>query len=369
MQPFLGYRNSEQLFLTVRALRSEQAAFDKRGFFANVRTMLRQYASHEVSGLQVRLTFKTGAGDKVAKNATTDDEGFAHFSVKLDPGYERPLNSAWERASVEWQGDDGAQKDCDAFILTPGRNAGVGIISDIDDTIMETGITGSAKAILRNWQRVVAQMPDERSVVPGAPGFYSALGGSNSSEPDGGNQQGIPQALPRPVFYVSSSPWNLFSYLVTFKKMRELPLGPIALRDWGFNRKTLGSEGHGSHKQVAIERILSAYPDLQFVLVGDDTQKDMVVFGKIGAEYPDRIAAVFIRKISCDPLNEAELNAKAALDQAKVPFWTGADYASAHGFLEQTGLEFDGRVEALVQTASEGSAPENKAPLSATAKI
>ncbi|GMN02569.1 phosphatase domain-containing protein [Erythrobacter sp. MTPC3] len=361
VQPFYGYRNAETLFLPVRALRGKEPAFNESGALKSFRTMLGQYASHEVEGLEIDLEFETGSGDVIRRNAVTNAEGFAHFDIYFDDKQDLPLQSGWDRARLSWsaQGATIPAGETEAFVLAPGREAGIGVISDIDDTILETGITGSARAILRNWKRVMIQMPGQRSAVPGAHGFYEALGGQPIAYGRDGSPRAasVPQARPRPVFYVSSSPWNLFAYLVAYKLDREMPLGPVMLRDWGFNRKTLGSKGHGSHKQDAIERILATYPHLRFVLVGDDTQKDLVAFGAVAAKSPDRIAAIFIRQAAGEALSEKEISAKTGIEKAGVPLWMGENYSTAHEFLSGAGLELDAPLKTLVETASEGTKP------------
>ena len=162
-------------------------------------------------------------------------------------------------------------------MLAPGCDGRLAVISDIDDTIIETGITGGIGSVARNWDRVFAQMPGQRTVVPGAATFYSELGGAGDSGKADKPSEAL-VATRRPFFYVSSSPWNLFTYLVAFQQMRGLPLGPIKLRDWGLNRQTFGKSSHGSHKVEAIAGILEMYPDMQFALIGDDTQGDLPAF-------------------------------------------------------------------------------------------
>ncbi|MBD2843125.1 phosphatase domain-containing protein [Erythrobacter rubeus] len=354
VQPFFGFRNDKGLFLPVRALRGRESDFGDRGMFGSLQTMLRQYASHEVEGLSVELEYETGSGATLRQQATTGAEGFAHFEIPFGDEHALPMSSGWERARLRWSAHEngGEAGETTAFVLAPGRDAGIGVISDIDDTILETGITGNARAILRNWKRVLIQMPGQRVAVPGAQDFYSALGG-DAEAALADSDTTVPQARPRPVFYVSSSPWNLFNYLVAYKRQREMPLGPIMLRDWGFNRKTLGSEGHGSHKENAILRILETYPHMRFAMVGDDTQKDLVAFGAIVEKMPERIAAVFIRQ-AAEALSAKEETARAAIEANGVPLWMGADYRGASKFLKQSGLELDTSMETLVETASEG---------------
>lgn len=344
VQPFFGYRNERMLVVSGRALRRREPVFDKRGFWRSLSTMIGQYASREIAGMAVEFEFETGTGEVIRETATTNSEGFVQFEIPFAQSYPLPAKTDWERAIIRWQPDpQGPTREKAVFILAPGKEAGLGVISDIDDTILETGITGSLRAIMRNWKRVMAQMPGERVVAPGAPDFYAALSGNDASrgQRDPRQKSPIPQPLPRPIFYVSSSPWNLFSYLVTFKHQRDLPLGPIMLRDWGFNRKTLGSEGHGSHKHIAVKRILEAYPDLKFVLIGDDTQKDLSVFGTVAATQPDRVAAVFIRRISGREFSDNEQTIHVGVEESGVPFWMGDDYSEARAFLSRSGLDFD----------------------------
>lgn len=354
VQPFYGFRSGAQLYLNARAIRSAEPVFEKRSFWRDFATMVGQYFSKEVPGLAVTLEYELSDGRVLRHETVTGPEGYARFDLALEPEAPRPERTRWEKARVIWQTGEGTIADAPAYILTPGTRTQTGVISDIDDTILETGITGNVRMIARNWKRVMAQMPSERILVPDAPAFYAAIGGNpaGSREPGSPVDPLEPEARVRPVFYVSSSPWNLFSYLVTFKRERDLPLGPIMLRDWGFNRRTLGKEGHGSHKLASIERILAAFPHLRFALIGDDTQKDLAAFGAIAHKYPGRIAAVFIRAVTGEPLNNEALHAKDIIEKAQVPFWMGTDYTAAKAFLRSAGLELEGGVKKLVKTAA-----------------
>jgi len=361
VQPFFGYRNQSRLYLSARAIRAPEPVFDKSSFWRGVATMLGEYASHEVAGLTAQLEYRCADGSVTRQEAVSGPEGFLLFEVDIVGECDRRPRTQWETALLRWTCPDNPQSatEVEAHILAPGEQTRTGIISDIDDTIVETGITGNVRAIARNWKRVMAQMPSEREAVAGAKDFYAAIGGDRRERPvyDAGGNAIPPAARVRPVFYVSSSPWNLFSYLVSFKRHSGLPLGPVMLRDWGLNRRTLGKEGHGSHKREAIEQLLDTFPFMQFALIGDDSQKDLVVFGAIASERPDRIAAVFIRSVSEEPLNEEEIIARAAVEAAGVPLWTGNDYTAAQRFLEANGLECEAGVDQLVRTASEGVLP------------
>ncbi len=348
--PFLGHRSATRLRIGARALRSQHPRWDHDSRFAKMRALVSHFASREYAGLPVQLELRSPSGAVSRHGGFTDDEGYIHFDIALDAGnadgWALPQHTEWETACFAWNDGDGA-RTAEAYILTPGTDADLAVISDIDDTIIETGITGGFRSVLRNWKRILAQMPAERMQVPGADRFYGALSGGNV--PAAGKH--LP-ATRHPFFYISSSPWNLFPYLTTFMRSRKLPLGPLELRDWGLNRETLGSASHGAHKVASMQRLLDFYPDMRFALIGDDTQADLVAFARIVMRRPERIAAIFIRKAG-EAHSPEETEAKADIVRAGVPLWLGSEYDVGQEFLESIGLGHDHEAERIVETVRE----------------
>ena len=356
LQPFFGYRSQSRLTITARALRAgppRDDVFARRGRLQAMRTMLAQFASREVPGLTVRLELRRIDGTIIEHRGVTDGEGYVRFDVALDPAWPLPSDPAWEIACLHWITPDGAQ--CvEGFVLAPGSATKLAVVSDIDDTIVETGITAGPRAIARNWRRVLAELPDERIAVPGADVFYGALGGGAVLA--GPGRAGTRYAAThRPFFYVSSSPWNLFSYLVAFQQSRALPLGPLLLRDWGLDRATFGGESHGAHKRAALDALLGFYPDMRFALIGDDTQGDLPAYADTVQANPGRIAAVFIRT-GADPLSPEEIAGRSMIEAAGVPLWLGDDYATGKDFLRANGISTEGETAQIVQTIQDKGA-------------
>lgn len=352
IQPYFGYRNRERLTISARALRAPRPGFERSGRLRAIRTMLSQFASHEVPNLPVELEIQHPDGPRSYHQGVTDSEGFVHFDIALDPAWALPPHSEWEVVALRWDNRDGEQ--CvEGHVLVPGSDATLGVISDIDDTIIETGITGSFRAIARNWRRIVMKLPDERLLVPNADVFYNALGGGavvRTGEGHTGTMH-TGDRLPatrHPFFYVSSSPWNLFSYLVAFQKIRGLPLGPLMLRDWGLNRETFGSGSHAAHKIAAIAGIIETYESLQFALIGDDSQGDLLAFSEVVATHPGRVRAVFIRRAG-EPFSPEEVLAQATIEGANVPLWLGECYSTGRQFLRAIGLAHDGEAERILE--------------------
>ena len=337
--PFFGYRSATRLRIAARALRRRPPRWDHESRFAKMRALVSHFASREVAGLPVQLEIRSPSGALSRHASFTDQEGFVDFDLELD---DWPLaeHTEWETVRFAWNDGSGA-RTAEGYVLAPGASADLAVISDIDDTIMETGITGGLHAVLRNWKRILAQMPAERAQVPGANRFYSALSGGAAAP-----GRHLP-ATRHPFFYISSSPWNLFAYLTAFMRSRNLPLGPLQLRDWGLNRETLGSKGHGEHKIAAMKGLLTFYPDMRFALIGDDTQADLVAFAQIVGQFPRRIAAIFIRKAG-EAHSAEEVQAKADIVRAGVPLWLGSHYDVGQDFLDEIGLIHDDEAEQIV---------------------
>lgn len=356
LQPYFGHRSKKRLVVSARALRSRPPAFGKGSRWRAFRTMIGQFASHEVEQVTVRLTIEGADGPLLEHEAVTDREGFAHFNVPLAPDWDLPEHPVWEQAQLHWINAEGPQQ-VDTHLLVPGHTSDLAVISDIDDTIIETGITGGARNIARNWRRVLAELPHERIAVPGSDSFYGQLGGGVLDVGETRAADRIP-ATRRPFFYISSSPWNLFSYLVAFQRAKGLPLGPLMLRDWGFNRDTFGSRSHGAHKNAAIDGIVGMHPQLRFALIGDDTQGDLPAFARAVERYPGRIAAVFLRKAAAEAFSPEEVAAKATIEEAHVPMWIGASYDEGADFLQTLGFTPGGKTAQIVNAVEDAHAED-----------
>jgi phosphatidate phosphatase APP1 len=104
-----------------------------------------------------------------------------------------------------------------------------------------------------------------------------------------------------PLFYVSSSPWNLYDLLSQFFNLQGIPIGPVLfLRDWGITENEILPTRQWQYKITTIRKMIEFYPHLPFVLVGDSGQEDPEIYADIVAAYPKRVLAVYIRNVSRD---------------------------------------------------------------------
>ena len=136
---------------------------------------------------------------------------------------------------------------------------------------------------------------------------------------------------------------------------KNLPLGPLMLRDWGLDSATLGSSGHGEHKANAIAHLLGHFDTMRFALIGDDTQGDLPAYAEAIERHPGRVAAVFIRTSAGEKLSATELAAKAMIEAAGVPLWMGASYEIGQDFLHAAGFPPGGDTEKIVARTKESA--------------
>lgn len=332
---YSGFRNNQAMELTVRILRRPPEPGETPSRPAKFLYLLRLYSSHEVKGVRVRLHF----GDLTAETVS-DDEGFARFDLRLPSPRDMPLHTQWEECQLDLP-DIRQAEPVSASILAPGNDNRIAVISDIDDTIIETG----AHRVTRNWRRLILQMPEDRLPVEGASDFYSRLGGVQAE-----------RGARRAFFYVSSSPWNLYGFLMRFIRLQGLPEGPMLLRDWSLSLRTLGRSSHGAHKRASISRILRIYPDLRFVLIGDDTQGDAEAYADAVTDYPGRVEAVLIRTTSKSALSARK---KAAIDRIResgVAVWVGSAFDAGQSMLARLHIDDSGDAARVIEVGEEPAA-------------
>ena len=315
---YAGYGTRERVWIRGRVLDDEglRRADPHAGAWRNLRDAWRRFETDERGGLRVRAALAGGVQD-----AVTDREGY--FEVALSPVTPLPADREWH--DVELSAFSGATPVAAAVgrALVPGPAARLAVISDIDDTVVQTGAT----QWLRAARGVLLGNAWSRLPFPGVAAFYRAL----RDGPDGQSAN--------PLFYVSSSPWNLYDVLVHLKEVHAIPPGPLLLRDWGLAREARPFL-HRSHKMAAIRGVAEAFPHLPLILIGDSGQEDPEIYHEVVSSFPGRVLAIYIRNVSPDAgrvaairaLAEKVLAAGTALVLAEDTV-AAARHAAAHGWI------------------------------------
>ncbi|BAU96580.1 hypothetical protein N24_2318 [Corynebacterium suranareeae] len=265
---FSGYGSGRRVRVLARVLMSnpEKLLIDAPSHSITQRAQRgwRQFFTIQVPNLPVTVT----VGEKTIASVTNHN-GYVDLLVE-DHG----LKPGWHTVSIQAEGS----KPTDARVLIVDDSARIGLISDIDDTIM---VTWLPRALLAAWNSWVLHT-NTRKPVPGMNRFYEAL------------LKDHPEA---PVFYLSTGAWNTFETLQSFINKHKLPDGPMLLTDWGPTPTGLFRSGQ-EHKKVQLRNLFIEYPDMKWILVGDDGQHDPLIFSEAVEEHPNRIAGVAIRQLS-----------------------------------------------------------------------
>ena len=282
---YFSYGTHSHLYLLGRALDDDKLEmFQDQSVFKTLKNTYKQFDSDEIPGAEVALKLPNGA----VLTTKTNSEGYFLFDKTTSVNLKQYANEeGWVPLRVAFVNDIKnsiitQDNDFEAELLIPPLTARFGIISDIDDTILHTGVTSFLKwRVLHN---SLFKNAHDRLSLEGSPKFYRDLHSGKK-----GKEQ-------NPIFYLSNSPWNLYQYLKLFLEVNNFPKGPILLRDFRtpFDR-TLKPEK--PHKQKEIINILKTYPHLNFILIGDSGEHDPAIYTDIAAQYPDRILAIYLRSV------------------------------------------------------------------------
>jgi phosphatidate phosphatase APP1 len=318
---YRGFGSPTAVWLKGRVLRERDLSTpsDNDTFWQNLLATYQRFESDEVPGVTVRV-------DAFGKSHTalTDEEGY--FEVTINPPNDLPPGRAWfpVRYSLDGVVQPTTQEPVakDGYLMVSPPFSQFGVISDIDDTVLVTGAT----SLLQTARLTFLGNAYTRLPFAGVAAFYRAL------------QSGPVTTLFNPIYFVSSSPWNLYDLLVDFFRIQGIPKGPILLRDLGLDLKLLSSQSHHTHMLAMIRKVLDVNPQLPFVLIGDSGQQDPEIYSQVVRENPGRILAIYIRDVSPENRDESVRELIRTAEVAHVPMLLVADTVAAAEHAASIGL-------------------------------
>ena len=224
----------------------------------------RRFVTQSAAGVPV--TIEVGG---VRTRVESDREGYLDVRLPAD------LPPGWATAQLAVEGHDGPETTAQLQVVA--ADARHGLVSDIDDTVMITMLPRPLVAFRNAFvTREVDRLP-----VPGMAGLYRDL---LAHRPD------------TFVVYLSTGAWNVAGAIGRFLARHDYPPGPALLTDWGPTPRGWFRSGQ-RHKTTGLRRLVEDFPQLRWVLVGDDGQHDPEIYAEAAAQPPHRAEAGLIRRL------------------------------------------------------------------------
>lgn len=274
---YRGYGSGAEIFLMGRVLRQPRFESLRRGAHdPTLIDFLRRIFRRGVRGAEVCAEL-----GGIRASATTDTDGY--FQISLEAAEGALPGHGWQEVRIFLASPPeaaGAEARAGVYLRPPASRCV--IVSDIDDTVVETGVANK----LRMFWNLFFEDVESRVAYPGVAEFYRQLhGGTSGAE---GN----------PMLYVSRGPWAIYEILELFFQRHGVPEGPILfLREWGLTLQRPLPPPAEDHKLALIRGMLSVYGSAPFVLIGDSGQHDPEIYARIVQEHPERVRAIYIRNV------------------------------------------------------------------------
>ena len=269
VEPYVGYGSTGWVRVLARTVlapprpeESEPSALAPQDEPARAVRGWRSLATAQVPGAVVEVR----AGSQVHR-VTSDRGGYIDTIVDsdLDPGW-HDIHLTVPSGTVV------------ARVRIVSPEATVGLVSDIDDTVM---VTTMPRPLIAAWNTFVLDETARRP-VDGMADLYRGI---------------LQDHQDAPVLYLSTGAWNVAPTLRRFLARHGYPGGPLLLTDWGPTNTGWFRSGR-QHKLGSLERLMTELPNVRWVLVGDDGQHDPEIYERTTARFPDRVRVVAIRQLT-----------------------------------------------------------------------
>ncbi|NJW52806.1 App1 family protein [Salinimicrobium oceani] len=274
---YRGYVNDQELVVFGHVFDSwapDKYEIDRKGY-RHAKSVYKMFTINPITNARVKLKFK----DLEVETKTTDD-GYFRFNLP----YNKFLDSGWHPYTVSCKiGEMGIIEKGE--VLKPFKSK-LGIISDIDDTFLISHTNNFFKKLYV----ILTQNINNREIFNDVVPHYQAL--SRAGQEENGQFNSF--------FYVSSSEWNLYEFILQLTRKHKLPKAVIKLKSikTGLGDFLFTGRGGHDHKFIKIKDIISFYPQLQYVLLGDDSQQDPHLYERVAKIFPMNVRAIYIRQTS-----------------------------------------------------------------------
>ena len=279
MKPILklyrGYANEQELIVMGHVFKPtsiEEYNFQKKNL-KNATSVIKMFQMKTQANADVYLKHNNS---KIHTKTLMD--GYFKFCVPLD----QDTTYGWIDYEVSIVYKNKTITTQDSYIRPHKGN--LGVISDIDDTFLVSHTLNPFKKLYV----LLFKNVNKRKIYDDVVAHYQALSTAGRENKEEFNA----------FFYVSSSEWNLYRFITKLAEIHQLPKAVLLLKDIKTSLADFFITGRGNHnhKFDKIKHILEFYPNLEYVLLGDDSQHDPFLYEAICKIFPVTVKAVYIRQ-------------------------------------------------------------------------
>lgn len=303
--PYGGYADKYKIFGTARVLEDmgiQHSEEDKLS--TNLWNTYRRFETDEISGARILAKWEKGETE-----LQSDKEGYTYLRKKHNLELDHQ-EIKWLPLEYNLLDEKKSIFKIKTEVMKPGKASQFGVITDIDDTLLVTGVSSTFK-----WKMVVNSAmvsSSRRQHFPKADKLYHTL-----------NKNGKSKAV-NPIFYLSNSPWNMYDYLISFLKHKKFPKGTVILRDYGPENRQKKTWKE-SNKYLRAREIVTTYSKLPFILIGDAGEKDAKIYAELANEFGSRIKHIFIREVNKQSANNRVKRLIDKLDNVPMKLFKHSD--------------------------------------------
>ena len=323
MKPILklyrGYANEQELIVMGHVFKpTTKKDYDfQRKNFKNANSIIKMFRIGTQANADIYLHL-----NGVEIHTKSLDDGYFKFCIPLT----EKSNYGWINYSVSLFYNNQEIKETASYIRPHEGN--FGFISDIDDTFL----VSYTRNPLKKLYILLFKNVYDRKVYADVAAHYQALSlaGRSSCKQTGETKSKTEENA---FFYVSSSEWNLYRFITQFTEINQLPKAVLLLKDIKTSLTDLFLTGRGNHnhKFEKIKHILEFYPNLQYTLLGDDSQHDPYLYENICKIFPVNVKAVYIRQTGNSKKEKAEIALRNLESlNVKVCYFKESSQAIAH---------------------------------------
>lgn len=272
---YRGYASDDQLNVYGHLFKSwapDKYRIDRKGL-KHAFAILHMFRIRPLKNFEVTFEFQG-----VTATTKTLDDGYFEFNIP----YTESLKSGWHTYQVSCRIKEiGIVEKAEFLKPYPSE---YGVISDIDDTFL----ISHSNSFFKKLYVMLSKNINKRKIFDDVVEHYKALSHAGQASDEASNS----------FFYVSSSEWNLYAFINAFAQLHELPKAVIKLKKikTGISDFLLTGRGQHDHKFDEIKKIISFYPEITYVLLGDDSQKDPFIYERVCKIFPNTVKAIYIRQ-------------------------------------------------------------------------